>query len=105
MTGSNIFGAILAFLIGVLIASGSYVLLRYVLQKKPDKYAMAQMGKQVIQILYLVALYAFGRYTPWDELWLLVGGCLGITLPMPWFTYRLVKLNESLHRKEDAADG
>lgn len=103
--GTNFLGAILAFGIGVLIATVNYIFLRKVLMKKPSQYAIMQMVKQWIQVAYLIVLLVVGKYTPWDTNWLLVGGCLGITLPMIWFTYRLVKLNDSIKRKEESADG
>lgn len=66
-------------------------------------YAGAQILRQVIQIGYLVLLFTLGGYTPWDPVWLLVGGCLGITVPMIYFTYKLVKLNDK--NKEGDNDG
>ena len=101
----NITGAALAFCAGALIAWLSYLASRYVLQKRPSRYPAVQAVKQPLQIVFLVLLFAFGDKTPWDRAWLLAGGCLGLTLPMFWFTYRLVKLNDSMHRKEEPADG
>ena len=68
-------------------------------------YVGMQVVRQAVQVVYLVILFLFGRHTPWDAIWLLVGGALGVTLPMFWFTYRLVKLNNSLHGKEESTDG
>lgn len=102
---TDIFGAVLAFCIGTVIAAVNYALSRYVMKKHSDKYSVTVIVRQVIQITYLVLLFFFGEYTPWDRMWLLVGGCLGITIPMIWFTIRLVKLNDSLNRKEDSSDG
>lgn len=102
---TNIVGAILAFGIGVLIAVVNYMFSRRVLLKRPSQYAIMQIVRQWIQIAYLLILYIAGKYTPWDSIWLLVGGCLGITLPMFWFTYRLVKLNDSFSGKEESTDG
>ncbi len=102
---SNMFGAALAFCIGAAVAAVNYGVSRYVLKKHASKYAAAQMLRQMVQILFLLGLYVLGGYTPWDRIWLLAGGCLGITLPMFWFTYRLVRLNDSLHRKEDITNG
>lgn len=102
---TNVFGAILAFGVGTVIAAIIYVFLRQVLIKKPSQYVIMQMMRQWIQIAYLIVLLVAGKYTPWDTNWLLVGGCAGVTLPTFWFTYRLVKLNDSLSGKEEAADG
>lgn len=62
-------------------------------------YAMGQIFRQIIQIGYLVLIFMLGGYTPWDPLWLLTGGVLGITVPMFYFTFKLVKLNDK--KKED----
>lgn len=95
----------IVFGIGLLIATANYAFSRYILKKRPQQYAIAQIVRQWIQIIYLIILFAVGKNTPWDVRWLLVGGGLGITIPMAWFTYRLVKLNDSLGRKEEANDG
>ena len=105
MIDTNLFGAVLAFAIGAAIAGLNYIFSRYLLIKRPSVYAGMQIVWQPIQIAYLGAIVLFGGYTPWDRLWMLVSGCLGITLPKFWFTYRLVKLNDSLHNKEESSDG
>lgn len=105
MIGTNVFGAALAFAAGAAVAALNYAVSRYLLTKRPSMYAGMQILWQSVQIAYLAALILFGASTPWDRLWLLAGGCLGITLPMFWFTYRLVKLNDLLHKKEEASDG
>lgn len=103
--GTNFFGAALAFLLGAAIAWLNYCLSRRVLKKTPSKYAAAAPGRQLLQVAYLVALFLLGGYTPWNRIWLLVGGCLGITLPMIYFTYKLVQLSNSLQKKEASSDG
>ena len=80
--GSNIFGAVLAFVIGVGIAGINYSISRYVLKKRPAQYAATMTLRQLIQVIYIVLVFLLGQYTPWDRLWLLVGGALGVTLPM-----------------------
>ena len=73
--------------------------------KRPSMYVGMQAVRQLVQIAYLVILFLFGRHTPWNPIWLLVGGAVGITLPMFYFTYRLVKFNDSLRGKEESSDG
>ncbi len=102
---ASIFGAALAFCAGAAIASVNYIFSRYILKNHSSKYAATQILRQLIQVAFLVCVFVFGEYTPWDRIWLLIGGCLGVTLPMLWFTYRLVRLNDSLSRKEDSSDG
>lgn len=102
---SDIVGAICAFAAGAAIAAAGYLASRQVLKKRPNRYILVQTVKQLVQIGFLVALFLLGDRTPWDRIWLLVGGCLGITLPMIYFTARLVKLNDSLRGKEEHKDG
>ncbi|MBQ8400609.1 MAG: hypothetical protein IJX14_01640, partial [Clostridia bacterium] len=40
---------------------------------------------------YLAALYFAAPYTPWDGIWLLAGGAIGLTLPMFPFTFLLLR--------------
>ena len=101
----NIIGAVIAFAVGVGISAVNYLISRYILKKSPSKYATAQIVKQLVQIAYLFALFMLSEYTPWDRMWMLVGGCMGITLPMIIFTPRLVRLNDSLRKKEENKDG
>ena len=93
----------LAFVVGAAVAYLNYVVSKYLIKNKPDMYASGQMIRSVIQIGYLVLIFTLGRYTPWEPMWLLVGGCLGITIPMFYFTFKLVKLNDQ--KKEDKDDG
>lgn len=103
--GTNIFGAALAFIAGAAISACNYALSRHTLMTYPSRYIGTQVVRQIVQIAYLVILLMFGGHTPWDTVWLLAGGGLGVTLPMFYFTFRLVKLNNSIHAKEDSADG
>ncbi len=102
---SNWIGAVIAFLIGIGIAAVCYGISRTMLLRHPKHYAAADILRQLLQIGYLVALFCLGSYTPWDKLWLVIGGGLGLTLPMIFFTYRLVKLNDTLDKKEDSSNG
>ncbi len=102
---TNLFGAFAAFSVGLIIAAVNYALSRYVLKNHTSKYAFVQIIRQMIQVAYLVVIFVVADYTPWDVVWLLVGGGLGITLPMIFFTFRLVKLNDSLSKKEDSSNG
>ena len=104
---SNFVGAGIALFAGILIAFLNYAVARFVLKKSPAQYAYTPIIRMIIQVGYLVALYALGGFTPWDKMWLMIGGVLGITLPMPFFTYRLVKLSNALskERKEERSDG
>ena len=102
----NLLGAVLAFAGGVAVATLNFFISKWLLTHKPGAYASSQILRQLLQIGYLVLLYLGGGKTPWSPLWLLVGGCLGVTLPMAWFTVKLVRLNDSLQSgKEEPSDG
>ena len=101
----NFIGAVLAFGLGAVISAVNYGLSRFVLRKRSDLLTVIQMVRQLLQIGYIIVLYLFGDQTPWDKLWLLVGGCLGMTVPSIWFTYRLVKSNDSSQGKEEGDNG
>ena len=100
---NNIIGAVFAFVIGGAVAYLNYAVSKYLLKTHPDMYTGGQIIRSAIQIGYLILIYTLGGFTPWDKMWLLVGGCLGITLPMFYFTYKLVKFNDQ--NKEEDKDG
>ena len=91
---------------GILISVASYYLLRAAINKgKPNYYLTMQILKEAVSVVFIVALFILGPYTPWDRIWLMVGGCLGITLPSFITTKRLVEFNDSLGREEEKNDG
>ncbi len=103
ITDNNIVGAVIAFVFGAAVAYLNYAVSKYLLRTRPDMYTGGQIIRSAIQIGYLLIIFTLGGYTPWDKTWLLVGGCLGITIPMFYFTAKLVKLNDQ--KKEDDKDG
>lgn len=103
--GNNFVGALVAFLIGCGISAVNYAISKYILKKHTSKYPYLQFIRLPLQIGYLVVLYFCSGFTQWSVDWLLIGGALGITVPMFFFTYRLVKINDAKDRKENKSDG
>lgn len=103
--GWDFLGAVIAFVLGTGIAVVNFLISKRMLKKNSNIYASTHIIRQLLQVGYLVLILCFGKFTPWDEIWLLVGGCLGVSLPMLFFTYKLVKLNDSSHREEDYSNG
>ncbi|MBQ8766919.1 MAG: hypothetical protein IJZ16_08940 [Clostridia bacterium] len=103
----NIVGAIITFVLGFAVAGLNFLLSRAILTKQPEKYAFSTILRQLIQILYIVAVYFVAEKTPWDMMYMLIGAVLGVTLPMFFFTQRLVKINDSMikNRKEGDENG
>ena len=97
-------GAIITFALGFLVAGLNFLLSKAILIKQPDKYAFSTILRQVIQILYIVAVYFAGEKLPWDTWYMLIGAVLGVTIPMFFFTQRLVKINDTIIRKKKDGD-
>lgn len=102
---SDFFGAALAFIVGVIICFGNFKLSEYFLKSRQDKYSYVSVIRQIVQVAYILVLFFTAKYTPWDRTYILIGGVLGITLPMFFFTYRLLKTNNSVNpRQEEKTD-
>lgn len=87
-------GALVGLSGGIAIAFLNYALSRVVIRKKPSVYASFSVVRQFIHILYLVILYLIAPLTPWGRVELLVGGVLGITVPMFALTASLMRETE-----------
>ena len=102
---NDILGAVIAFLIGIGIATLNYYISKYFLEKNPDKIAMTTVIRQLFNVAYLVAIYMLSDYLPCKTMFLLVGAVLGITLPMVFYTRKLLKLNETKREKSRKKEG
>lgn len=102
-------GAVIAFVLGIGIATLNYYISKYFLEKNPDKFAMTTVIKQIFNVGYLVAVYMSVDFLPFKLTYLLIGAVLGITLPMFVFTRKLLKLNGAkrveTREKEGESDG
>ncbi|MBR5246574.1 MAG: hypothetical protein IKV25_04295 [Clostridia bacterium] len=104
----NIIGALVTAVIGMLIAFVNFSFSKKVLEKAPDKYALITVARQVLQIGFLAIVYFVGiKIQVADTMYLLVGAVLGMTLPMFYFTKKLLTINEAFvkTKKEDDANG
>lgn len=108
----NITGAVGMAAIGLLIAFLNYVFSKKVLEKAPQKYSLITVARQILQVSFLAAVYFLGANTQLaDPVYLLVGAVLGMTLPMFYFTKKLLLVNESTvnsvkeKEKGDETDG
>lgn len=104
---ANFIGTAAAFALGLLIAYLGYRVSAYAIKNRPNLYPYTTVFRQILQILYFVAVYFLGDGSSADVLYLLVGAAVGITLPMFYFTSKLVKLNDDLirERRESEGDG
>ena len=107
---ANITGAVLAAAVGFVIAFINYNFSKKVLLKAPEKYFITSVARQVLQIAFLVVVYFIGSKTQIaDLIYLLVGAVTGMTIPMLFFTKKLLTFNNTIKinktEKEDEADG
>ena len=91
---SDLFGAALFFIIGAVIAFGNFKLSEFFLKNKKDKFSSVTVIRQTVQVAYILILFFTAKYTPWDRLYVLIGGASGVTLPMIVFTFLLLKTNK-----------
>lgn len=87
-------GAAAAFAVGLLISALNYLISKYVLKHHADKFSIVGALRQVIQVAFIVALYFISDYMPFNKWYILIGGVLGITIPMFYFTFKLIKTNK-----------
>ncbi len=104
----NIIGALVTAVIGFLIAFINYSFSKKTLEKAPEKFSLITVVRQILQIGYLAIVYFVGtKIQVADVVYLLVGAVSGMTIPMFYFTKKLLTFNESLvkTKKEDDANG
>ena len=102
----DIIGAAATAVIGVIVAFLNFVLSKQVLLKAPQKFALITVVRQILQIGFLVIVYFIGtKLKDINVTYLLVGAVLGMTVPMMYFTKKLLGLNNmsqtSENRKEE----
>ena len=96
----NIIGAVAAAVSGLLVAFLNYLLSKKVLEKSPDKYSLVTVARQIIQIGFIVAVHFIGTEAELCNVtYLLIGAVMGMTLPMIFFTKKLIDVNELTAQK------
>ncbi len=101
----NIVGAIITFALGIGVATVNFLLSKAILTKQPEKYAFSTIIRQIMQILYIVAVYFVSTVAPWDMWYMLIGAVLGVTVPMVYFTHKLLQLNQTANTKDNKKEG
>ena len=101
----NIVGAIVTFALGIGVATMNFLLSKAILTKQPEKYAFSTIIRQIMQILYIVAVYFVSTVAPWDMWYMLIGAVLGVTVPMVYFTHKLLQLNQTANTKDNKKEG
>lgn len=97
---SDIIGTVIVAVIGVGVAFINYRISKLILMKSPEKYSITTVIRQVVQVLFLVGVYFVAQKSNLNAVYLLIGAVLGMTLPMIFFTKKLLSFNEELHKKD-----
>lgn len=103
----NITGAVLAAAAGFIVAFVNYLISKTVLIKAPEKYSLITVARQILQIGFLAVVYLFATKIQLAEpAYPLVGAVVGMTVPMLFFTKKLLEINGSriTDKKEKEAD-
>lgn len=98
------FGAVLAFLCGALVSFVNYLITRAILTKKPQMLTVSAVIRQILNVLYLAAVYFISPHTPWGVVPMLVGGVFGVTLSLFIFTCLLIKKSDGSSDKDSRTD-
>ncbi len=101
----NIVGAVVSFALGIVVAYVAFLISKARLLKQPEKFAFSTILRQIVQLFYLASVYFVSKFTPWNTWYMLIGAALGVTVPMIYFTQKLLQLNQSINTKNNKKEG
>ena len=81
-----------AFIGGALVSWGNYRFLLLLMRKKGEEgISLVSPIRTLLSVIYLLILYFVGKRTGLGSTALLIGGALGLTVMLTFFTYRLTR--------------
>jgi hypothetical protein len=81
-----------AFVGGALVSWANYLLLRSLMSRNGEKaITMISPVRTLLSVAYLLVLYLIGRRTELNSTALLLGGALGLTVLLTFFTFRITR--------------
>lgn len=86
-----IIGGILAALPGLLIAWINARLTAKAAGSGTTTLSLIPVLRMALSVGYLALVYLVSPYLPWERIWMLAGACVGLTVPMFFFTFRLLR--------------
>ena len=90
-----------AFIGGALVSWGNYRLLLLLLKKRGESgISLISPVRTLLSVAYLLILYLIGKRTQLNPTALLIGGALGLTVMLTFFTYRLTR-----RKNDDGKEG
>lgn len=81
-------GMLIALAVGVAFSVCNYLLLRSQ-RKRADRLGLVFSLRQIINLGVLIGIYLLGGLTPWDPIYMLVAGAVGLTVPSMILTVRM----------------
>ena len=88
-------GALIAALLGAAAAWINYRITKRAAAASGSGSSLFLTAAPVLRMLVsvglLAAVYFIGPHTPWDRVWLLAGAAVGLTVPLFFFTFLLVR--------------
>ena len=89
---TTLLAGLLAFIGGALVSWCNYRLLLLLLKKKGESgVSLISPIRTILSVVYLLILYLLGKRTELNSTALLIGGALGLTVVLTYFTYRLTR--------------
>lgn len=89
---------------GVAVSVLNDLLSRACLKRNPALLLSLWGVRQLLNVLYLAALYLLSSVFSLEPIPLLAGGALGVTVPSIFFTRRLVKMNDATGKSPEASE-
>lgn len=81
-----------AFVGGALVSWANYLLLKLLMRKNGERgISLISPIRTLLSVAYLLILYMIGRRTELNSTALLLGGALGLTILLTFFTLRLTR--------------
>ncbi len=91
----NIIVSVICFILGIGISALNYLISKKMLLNHSDKYSYVTIIRQIIQVAFLVAVYVLAVVFKLNPVYALIGGVLGNTSSMVFFTKKLLNVNKS----------
>ena len=102
--GHWLVGVIISFFFGVTVSFVNYKVSKTMLKRNPKALSSLFMIREAFIIVFLITLYAVSGFTPWNGVYLVIGGAVGATVPTIFFTYALLRYVRSNSDADSAND-
>jgi drug/metabolite transporter (DMT)-like permease len=95
---------LLAAAAGCALAAVNYCLTKRAMEKNGALAGALSAVRMLLSAGLLAGVYFLAPHTPWDRIWMLVGAAAGLTVPMFFFTFLLVRRANAQKEAEERPD-